>query len=448
MKYAMVISFFMLCSIFVKGQSLFESATQNSTNNDNLGLNLTGYVRGSAFCGGETYDFTNVFGEVSLQAGLMQNQFVMNSDIRFRSGFQFNQTLSEFELKEAYAGIITSHFDLLLGEQIVSWGRTDGFNPTNNITPNNYFFFSANPDDQKIPNFMLRADIRLSPQIDWEIIALPIYRPSVYHYELFDMGENVSFSEAVLPNKTIENASLASKVNFELPGIGFSVSWFNGYDPFYGFNLQNVDFSTGSPAITYTSSFYKKNTIGLDFSVPVGTWIFRGEGAYNSTDNSDQEIYIPNSDLSYVAAMERDFGGFHAIVQYVGKATLDFNPLIEPVLADPLSMMAQLQYANDLIWFQSATFNRKIFHQQEAINNAFAVTVSKDFAYETINGELTAYYNLTSEEYLFRPKLMWKIGGALTASVGYTLMKGPDKSLFNYAAPIMNGAFVELKASF
>ncbi|HPS12683.1 MAG TPA: hypothetical protein PLB87_05350, partial [Prolixibacteraceae bacterium] len=290
--------------------------------------------------------------------------------------------------------------------------------------------------------------IRFSPQINWEIIAIPIFRPSIYRYELFNMGQNVSFTNAVMPDKTFKNGSLATKLNVELPGIGLSASWFSGYDPFYGFDLKNVDFSTGSPIITYIPSFYRKNTLGVDFAQPFGSWIIRGEGALNLTQNDEQKIFIPNDDISYVAAIEHSFGGVVTIVQYVGKYTLDFNDLTEPVLAAPTNLMAQLQYANEMIGYESASFNRKIFHQQEKMNHAVSVSVSKDFAYETVNTELTGYYNLKSEEYLVRPKISWKIGSVLTATAGYSYMKGPDKSVFNYAAPIMNGAFIEFKASF
>jgi hypothetical protein len=448
MKREILIAVMFAFTIVASGQRLFETATQATSGNDEQGFMLNGYVRGSAFGGGEVFDYTTIFGEVSLQAELKKATFVMNSDIRFRRGFNFNQTISEVEIKEAYAGISTSVLDLFLGEQIILWGRTDGFNPTNNITPNNYFHFTANPDDQKIPNFMLKANIRFTPQIDWEVIAIPIFRPSRYRYDLFDMGANVSFTDAVLPGRVFRNSSLATKMNVEIRGIGFSASWFRGFDPFYGFDIKSVDFSGGTPVIAYIPSFYLKNTFGLDVALSVGTSIVRGEGALNLTENDDHKMYIPNDNVGYVAAIEHYVGGVLVIAQYVGTFTLRFAGLEIPVLSDPLNMQAQMQYANELISFESATYNRKIFHQQEKINHAISVIITKDFAYETVNAELSGYYDLTSEEYLVRPRLSFKIGSALTATAGYLFMKGPDKSVYGYASPIMNGVFVELKAIF
>jgi len=270
----------------------------------------------------------------------------------------------------------------------------------------------------------------------------------MYRYDLFDMGKNVSFADATPPEKKVENASVAAKLNVELTGIGFSVSWFHGYDPFYGFDLKGIDFATGSPVIVYIPAFYTKNSIGTDFTLPINQWIIRGEGALNLTENITQKMYIPNNDIAYVAAIERDFNGFVTILQYIGKYTLDFAGLTEPVLADPMNMMAQLQYATEMIKYESALINRKIFHQREEMNHAVSLAVSKDFSYETANIELSGLYDFTSKEYLIRPKLTWKTGGGLTVSAEYSYMKGIEKSVFSYAAPIMNGAFIEIKANF
>jgi hypothetical protein len=93
-------------------------------------------------------------------------------------------------------------------------------------------------------------------------------------------------------------------------------------------------------------------------------------------------------------------------------------------------------------------FNRKIFNQQKRSNHALALTIRKTFAYETITAEMTGYYNITSREYLLRPKVSWKTSDNLTLSIGGHYMAGPEESIFDYSGPVMNGIFLELKASF
>ena len=441
---------FVLLTLFcvqLDAQGLFESSINNEEDGKTR-ISLSGYIRGSAYGGGESYDYSSLFGESAFQGKLSYNNAYLFTEVRLRSGLQFNEPATEVELREAYAGYNGEKIDLLLGTQIVTWGRADGFNPTNNITPNDYFFFTADPDDQKLSNFLLRVKYRINTEIDLDLIAIPVYRPSVYRYDLFALGENVSFAESSLPDKSFENGSFGARLNFELPRAGFSLSYFRGYDPYYGFNVTNIDWSTGVPLITNSATPYLKNTIGADLAIPIRSFILRSEIAHNIITNYEGEMYAPNSDLHYVFGIEKSIGGFNTILQYIGKYTFDYALLEEPVLEDPTDPLSQIKYANDMIYYESALFNRKIFNQQEEFNHAFSLIISKPFVHETWNAELTTFYNFTSQEILLRPKISWKISDALSASVGYSYMAGQDKSLFSYASPIMNGGFIELKVNF
>jgi hypothetical protein len=441
---------FFLCGFYDSiAQGLFETAVAAATEeSDKKKIELNGYARGSAYGGSEAFDYSSVFGEFCLQGKWSGGKTFLFSDVRIRGGLNLGDEFTAFQLKEAYAGYSTDKLDIFLGNQIVTWGRTDGFNPTNNITPNDYFFLSADPDDQRMSNFMLRTRYRFSDKIDADLIGIPFYVPSVYRYDLFDMGQGVKFTSAILPEKSFKNSSAAIRINTELPGIGFAVSYFRGYDPFFGFEVQQIDWLSDYPTITNSAMPFMKNTIGADFAIPAGQWIIRGEMAYNRTLDYDTNLYIPAPNLSYVAGIERNFGGITAILQYIGKYVTDFVPLNEPVLTDPLNPLARMQYAGNLVRYESALFNRKIFNQQEKTNHALTLTLTRSFSYDIWNMELTGYYNITSEEYMIRPKITWKATDALLISIGGSYMDGPEKSVFRYAGPVLNGAFLELKASF
>jgi len=437
------------CISTLPAQSLFQSTLDStSTTVQNSPISLNGYARGSMFGGGDNYNLASAFAELSLQTQYKKGNAFLMSDIRFRKGVLFGENDQQLQLKELYAGFKGDKLDVLLGNQIVSWGRTDGFNPTNNITPNDYFFLSANPDDQKESNFMLRMKYRFIPSIELELIGIPFYQASNYRYDLFALGANVSFASTALPAKELKNGSLAARLNFELPDIGWSVSWFRGYDPYHGFDVQNIDWSSGTPQITNVARPYLKNTLGADMAIPIQSWIVRAELAYNRIENSTDKMYIPYSDLSYVAGLESNWSGFTVIGQYIGKYSPDFITLTPPTLTDPTNPLALMQYANDQINYGNRLFNRRIFYQQEKTNHAAALSVSKSFGYDAWNAEFAAYYNFTSEEWLIRPKISWKINDSLSASLGGSYMAGPVSSLFDYSAPIMNGGFLELKASF
>ncbi len=449
MKMNILFLSFLFFFLRVNAQSPFEEAITDVTKIDTPGkLSFNGFVRGSAFGNNGDYQLSSAFAEVSLQNQLNYGKAFLKSDIRIRQGMFFGEEKLIIQPKELYAGFSNNNFDALLGYQIINWGRTDGFNPTNNITPNDYFLLTSEPDDQKESNLILRFKFRITPLIDFEAIGIPFYKASTYRFDLFTMGQNVSFVDDILPEKLLKNGNMAFRLNFDLPAIGFSLSYFDGYDPFHGYDVQTIDWSLGFPVITNVSVPYQKSSYGMDFSIPAGNFIFRGEVAYNKTENPDNKMYIPASDVSYVAGIETMYSGFSVICQYIGKYVSDFNELTEPVLTDPLNKIAQMLYANHKIIYESQQFNRRIFNQQEDLNHAVSLTVMRSFGYDAWTAECSAYYNFTSYDWLIRPKLTWKICDALSAAFGGNYMRGKDNSLFTYTSGILGGVFAEMKVHF
>ncbi len=411
-------------------------------------IQIGGHTKGLIYGLGDQYDITSMFAELSIKPSFSSGNTYLYSDLRFRSGLQFDDRINVFHLKEGFVSYRGEKFDFSLGSQIVKWGRTDGFNPTNYLVSTDYFLLSGDPDDQMFGTFMLRMNYRIIPEIDLELIGIPVFNPSVYRYELFDFGDQASFGEAEMPERSFNNGSVAARLNFELPAIGFSISAFRGYDPFYGFNLGEIDWSSGAPQISYTAKPYLKSSIGSDLSWPLGALILRAEFAYNMTEDYLDNINIPAPNLSYVGGFEISVLGVRAIGQYIGKYATDFRELLIPELKDPANPLLVMAHANEMIRYQSAAYNRNIFNLTEEFNHGIALTLSKSFAYDVVNVELTGFYQITTEEYLVRPKLSFMVSDGLQLALGAQVMYGPEGSVFDYAGKIMNGGFMELKASF
>ena len=406
-----------------------------------------GFVRGVVWGGSESYDYSNLYGELAIKADFDNQKTFLKTDLRFREGFFMGERKTVLELKEAYAGLRGGFAELYLGNQIIKWGRADGFNPTDNINPSDYFFLSPDQDDQKLGNFMIRGLVKPADMIDLELIAIPVFKPSVYKYNLFELGENVTFSDYQLPATTFGNGAIAARLNFELPAIGFSLSYFNGFDPFYGYTIKSFNFSA-APEIVFVPDFYRKQSFGFDFAIPVGKLIFRGESALNLTSDYENNIHIPNPDIYYVGAMEFGFAGITAIAQFIGKYTIDYKVLSIPVLLNPMDNNALYQYAFQMTEYEAGEYNRKIMHQQKETNNSLFLSLRRSFAYEMLTITLSGLYDFTSQEYLFRSDMKWKASDALTFAIGGNLMNGPDKSLFSHAGKVLNGLFLGMTVNF
>ncbi len=427
------------------GQGVFDSLTADSPEESKSKLELSGFTRGVAYGMAKDYDYTNAFGEFALKTKFDSKKAFLVADVRVREGVFFDNRELQLQLKEIYAGYKGEMVDLFLGNQIVSWGRTDGFNPTNNITPNDYFFLTYELDDQKLSNFMLRTKFKPTHSIDFELIAIPFYRPSVYRYDLFKTEQPATFGAIASPEMKFDNGALAIRANLEHSLVGASLSYFVGHNPFYGFSL--VNFSLNPLGVEYSPKPYFMQAIGADFAIPIKTWIVRGEAALNLTDDYELEMHIPNPDISYVVGLERSFWGTTTIFQYIGRYTLNFSELTEPSLTG-LTPEAMMQYAADMIQYESKMYNRRIFNQQEQTNHMLFLSLNRSFFYEQLNIELSGAYNLTTEEQMVRAKAKWSITDAVSANLGCNFMFGPDESIYKMAGNVMNGVFLGLEVGF
>jgi hypothetical protein len=403
-------------------------------------------TRGVAYGSPAHFSNSTMFGEATIQASWRTNQIAMGASFRHREGVAFGKRISIPELREAWAGYVSPRFDLILGNQIVTWGKTDGFNPTNHITPVDYFMLSGEADDQKMSNFMLQAKIRPFRNGAFTLIGIPVFRPSVYRFELFDMGEQASFLPAMQPDQELRNGSWAMKADLQPGRMDLALSYFQGYSPEFGFNIDTVILLPKTD-IRYRPDYYHTRTAGIALAVPLGRNILRGEAAWHMTSDYKHQMHIPNPDIGYVAGFEREILGTTTILQYIGKHTLDYLPLEVPVLSNPLDLLAQLQYAFDLIDYESTLFNRKIFYQQEKNNHAMSLSLVRSFAWDRFSVHLTGYYNITSAEKMGRVGLTWNINDQLKATVGGSVMTGPENSIFDKAAPVMNGAWFSIKTN-
>lgn len=451
MKKCYAVLTFILLSILTYyssfAQGIFASSTEVLTPPDEskTSLEINGYGRGVVYGGSENYDFSNVFAEFALKARLAKQKTFLFADVRVREGLFFENRELQLQLKEVYAGYRGERVDVFLGNQIVAWGRTDGFNPTNSITPNDYFFLTPEPDDQNLSNFMLRSKIKVTNAFDIDVIAIPFFKPSVYRYELFQKDQPVSYLDLENPPIKFENSTLAARLNFELPRIGFSLSYFNGYDPFYGFNIDS--FTLNPIWVNYKPKVYHKQTIGADFALPISSIILRGEMALNLTSGYENQMHIPNPDINYVFGIERNILNTTTILQYIGKYTIDFTELNEPTLTDFTPEAIQI-FAGEILLYESTLYNRRMFNQQEETNHAFMLSLARSFLYDELNVELSGLYNLTSEEHLVRGNIRWSVTDALSANLGASFMLGPEESIYNRAGEVMNGIFAGLTVKF
>ncbi|MFA9454274.1 MAG: hypothetical protein ACERK6_10200 [Candidatus Aminicenantaceae bacterium] len=426
------------------GQGLFEEATQEKEGVIK-GLDLGGFLRSTLYAGKaaspDAGQIKSGYGEFSLKAKTTVEGFGgAFAEVRFRDGMEFDERISQFTLREAYVDAFAGRFDFRVGHQIVVWGRADGLNPTDNITPRDMLVRSPDEDDRRMANFLIRTYYNASP-VRLEGIWIPFYRPSRIPTEFISFPANVIYGGQDYPAARLEDSAFAVKLNLELPSLDGSLSYFNGNNPFPGMSAELLTLSPPGIPVPIMNAFlksYRMQVLGADFATTLGGFGLRGEAAYRwPHEDYKASVYIINPDLYFVAGIDREFsGGLSMIFQYLGRYVTDFEELQPP--ADPRLLPL----------FRLEEKNRLLVSQQYEFSHALTLRIAQSLMYETLDLELMGYFNVTTEEFLIKPKVTYRITDALKLIAGGECYQGPSETLFDLIDPYLSAFFGELRLSF
>ncbi|MFA6128559.1 MAG: hypothetical protein WC699_14770 [Bacteroidales bacterium] len=439
---------FILTAIFVTGLSAQETSV--------TGPVISGYTRATGFFGlidKQEPTLKSLYSETSLKikakTGLWGQAF---TDIRFRAGSEFGKEFSTLTVREAYLDLYLGKFNLRIGRQISPWGRADGWNPTDNLTPSDYFVRSPEYDDMRIGNYRIRGQYNPLEWLKIEGDLVPWYTPSVYRFELVDMPSFVTIGSPEQPDFKWNKTTLALKTDFNFSVAEGSLSWFKGYDPlpvlkpgalpappFTDFNLELRQVP------------FRQQTIGGDFATTVfGTGI-RAEMAFKDPEQGDTiDPLIPNPEIQWVVSLDREIGPFRIIAGYMGKYVMDF------INADPPQTFDPAMISNPEVWpmlgpmlaGQIGYYNRILYDQTHEWNHSVLFRPSVTLFHETLDLEVSALYNFTTKEYMLYPKATWHLTDGLLAMAGYQYYHGAEFTRFSWIKNAFNGPFFEFRLTF
>lgn len=437
MRYLLLVPL-LLWSLSLSAQSLFEDVADKDLA-EGASYELNGYLRGDLFLGkvpgNDEAEAKSQYAEAALKIRVRKYDFgYAFAEVRFRNGMEFGENLNEIDHREAYVSAYLGRFDVALGQQIVAWGRADGFNPTDNISPKNMLVRSPNEDDRRLGHFMIRSFLNLHP-MRFEAIWIPTYAASVLPIDVIPFPTGITVGDPDYPDVRLKNSAFALKANLELADLDGSISYFNGYNPLPGISIGIVSL----PSVILVPKTYRLHVLGADFAtVVLNNTGLRGEFTYRQPhDDWEEHVHVPNPDLQYTIGLDREiFTDFTIILQYIGRYVFDYSELIEP--ANPADLPA----------YDVALKNRMISFQLDEISHAISFRPAWSLRYETLTVEALGLYNVTTEEIFIRPKISYDIADALTLTLGGDIYSGPDDTLFGAVDSALSALFLELKASF
>ena len=463
MKRRLVIALIMFIPITGFTQELFNSAIQESETRGDHGMSVDwgGYIRGTSYVGESSFTdhavFQSTFAETAVNLRIRKEGFgLAYAEGRLRSGYEYGSDTMQFDLREAWVDLYIKNFDFRIGKQIISWGRGDGFNPSNNITPQNYFVRSPEMDDRNLGNFLMKGRYKVGNAMRLIAIFIPVYKPSVYRFDLFESGENITYTSGQYPEFKITNGSYAFKLEWQLTGLDGSFSYFNGYDPLPGINVKNLLIN---PDMSYETELcpiaYREQVYATDFSTVIWKYGVRGEAAYRITEGYNDKIYMSNPDIRYVIGIDRTVGDLSMILQYIGNHVFDFEALdgsenmqrdgTNPGITDPEMIENMIR---EELYNEMERYNRAINNQTVEWGHGISFSLTQLLLYQTLSLKISGYYNFSTGEYVISPEVSYDISDGIGLAVGGQYFNGADETNFGLIAPVLNGGFLEFRYSF
>jgi hypothetical protein len=437
-----------------------KSAAADSASASPPTFDWNGYVRSDVFVGkasGESGATTRAaYGELALKLKVRkQSHGDAYAEARLRYGDEDDVRHTSLSLREAYVNLYAGALDLRLGQQIIVWGRADGFNPTNNLTPFDFRIRSPVEDDRRLGNVGARAFLNLAP-LRLEGVWMPLYAATELPTSV-TLPNGVSFGAQKAPSAKLQNGLGAGRLHLELPAFEASVSYVFGHAPLPGVALQ--DFNAGRDyGIFITRTPYRHHVVGGDFSMVVADYLgVRGEAAYRNPLHWKKNAYTARPDLQYVLGVDHTFGSLSVIAQYIGRHVFDwarqrepdppFDPAILGTFEEPLPSLTADTITTNINEVLAAR-NQILFAQTAATQHLASLRLEWLVLDETLSLSALGLLNFTTKEWLVYPKVSYQISDGMSSAIGAEIYQGPQDTLLGLLEKERSAAYAELRFSF
>jgi hypothetical protein len=315
-----------------------------------------------------------------------------------------------FKLREAYLQYASDSFDLRAGRQIIIWGKADGIEITDVISPKDYTEFLAQDyDDIRIPvdAFKIRY---LRDQMTAELVWVPVFQPAILPRDdnPWAFGEDIpadlkiSYKDPLIPENKLKNSEIGGRLLFYFPGFDLSFSSLYTWNKSPVMDQKRQDIN-GQENLIIQSQHHRMTFLGFGFSAPYKSLVFRGETAF--FDGRRFEPEDPSDGLYEKNSLNWLLG-------------VDYYPGSEWTITGQLADYVILDY------------DEHIADDQNEILVTFSV--SKSLLRNKLSLSSSGYIGLNRGEFFSRSSADYELADGLHIETGFDLFVGDEGAFGQY----------------
>ena len=223
---------------------------------------------------------------------------------------------------------------LRVGRQMLVWGRADGLNPTDNLSPRDFTLLTPEVGDQRHGN----EAVSVSLPVGSGELTMAWFPKAASHTIPLPEIPGVRYVVESPPRES----QWAMKWDVLGDGIDWSVSYFDGHDPWPDFNIASVSASGVEVALRNQ----RTRVLGADMSLVRDRVVWRAEAAWSRTQSEGPQDFLHKKpQLWFVGGGEWELhSGATLGLQLTVKRVFDFAPV--ETLSSPIEReVARIQTA-------------------------------------------------------------------------------------------------------
>ena len=350
------------------------------------------------------------------------------------------------ELREAYAEVYTGLGDWRFGKQIITWGAADGNNPTDNISPYDFYYLFLPGASRKMGTLAASANLYLG-SLNLTAVMVPLFRPNRIPLNEPDFpifgGSGNPFGNLPVGEIPVErelgNSEVALRIGLPLSRVDLSLSYFSGHDRMFTPIPWINPISSMMIPDSITLHYLSTQVIGGDLVTFIGGFAVRAEAAYFMTEDDEGILpFIRNPYWQYVLQLDYSGGQATYMAQYLGTyiTKLDGDDIYYP-----LGTITEDDNERD-------NLPPKLGMPFAAIaQNAVMITASRDFSDGRYSVRGQTLYDLDHGGYMLGGQVTVGLEEAFDIEVGLTMLGGDEESRL-YAMRDFSHLSLALKYSF
>ena len=288
------------------------------------------------------------------------------------------------------------HFDLKVGQQILTWGTGD-YVFLNDLFPKDYQSFFSGRDDEYLKAPSLSAKLSgFFEAVNVDLVVTPEFTPDIYingdYFSFFSplAGQQVAPGFDVSPPLRPESPEYALRLYKSIGATEYAAYFYRGFHKTpNSFNQQ------------FQPMFSDLNVYGASVITTMGSGLFNAEFAYydSSDDKDGTNPFIPNSQTRWLVSYEQELAkNLTGSLQWYVERIEDHDALLEN------SLSPEFEVERNRVWLTQRLMYRAM--QQTLTLNAFNFYSTSD---------KDGYLKLSAD---YSPADNWRLSGGMNVFYG------------------------------